>query len=70
MPYVNKVQQREIGGFAAGLGFQAVFAPRQAHHHFGDKVAVGNVPWLARISKPAVLRNVGEMPLDYAGGAA
>jgi hypothetical protein len=43
---------------------------RQVRRRFGEAVATSSAPWLAQITEPAVLEDLGEALLDCANGAA
>ena len=43
---------------------------RQVRRRFGEAVAASSAPWLARITEPPVLEDLGEALLDCADGAA
>jgi hypothetical protein len=43
---------------------------RQVRRRFGEAVAAQSAPWLAQITEPMVLEDLGEALLDCVAGAA
>lgn len=75
MQYVSSVQRigRQEGlqqGLQQGLDFERQLLLRMVRRRFGEAVAASSTPWLAQISEPAVLEDLGEALLDCADGEA
>ena len=71
MQYVSSVQR--IGrqeGLQQGLHSECHLLLRQVRRRFGEAVATNSAPWLAQITEPAVLEDLGEALLDCADGVA
>jgi hypothetical protein len=71
MQYVSSVQR--IGrqeGLQQGLDSERQLLLRMVRRRFGEAVAASSAPWLAQISEPPVLEDLGEILLDCADGEA